>query len=294
MKKLFTRLFVLSSVLFCALTCGAKTQAFMDNPQLAQRFEDHVKNTQNRQAIDMFMSDEDYTDVTGLRETAFFVACKYNNTEVAKFMLENCPDHLKFLMLETPCVEGKFPIYIAVCSGNKDLVELLIAHRANTNISNNDDYKEVPLHAAICMGRSDIADILIRCGAHVNIQNKFGNTPLHVAAMEGRNDMVEFLINRKAVINIQNNSEITPLHVAAMEGRNDIAKILIKCGANINAKDNHGNTPLHVAALSRNFEIMIFLINCGADPSIKNKSDSKPLYIEELSNYHNTVSRCIK
>jgi ankyrin repeat protein len=83
------------------------------------------------------------------------------------------------------------PLDEAAYSGDKAMVELLIAHKADLNV--RDQYGFTPLHMAAYHGHADIVDILLAAGAEINAKDKDGNTPLWQAKSRGQNDTANLL-----------------------------------------------------------------------------------------------------
>lgn len=96
-------------------------------------------------------------------------------------------------------------------TGFKNIVELLIQHKADVNIK--DDRQDTPLHRIAPMGRTQIAKLLIEAGADVNSQNKEGNTPLHLACEDEQTEFALFLISKGAKIDILNKEKQTIVDV---------------------------------------------------------------------------------
>ena len=56
-------------------------------------------------------------------------------------------------------------LQLAVKKGNKEIVELLLRHGANANVSDADGDTTTPLHAAAQLGSLEISEMLVRAGA---------------------------------------------------------------------------------------------------------------------------------
>jgi hypothetical protein len=78
------------------------------------------------------------------------------------------------------------PFVLAVHSGHKEIVELLIAEGADVNAKNDND--GTPLHLASIRGHKEVAELLIAKGADVNAKNDNDGTPLRDAAEGGRKE----------------------------------------------------------------------------------------------------------
>jgi ankyrin repeat protein len=107
---------------------------------------------------------------------------------------------------------------------------------------------ERPLHLAAEKGYNDVVELLLAHKAEVDAKTESGETPLYLAAREGHKDVVELLLAHGADVNAKDkNFGRTPLHVAAVFDHKDVVELLLAHGANVNAKTNDGETPLHFA-----------------------------------------------
>lgn len=148
------------------------------------------------------------------------------------------------------------PLHRAVTSEQPEIVQLLIAARANGDLQ--DDNGLTPLHWAVNFNYTNIAQMLIAAGADVNKQNHRGETPLLYAVYDGNADMVQILIDSGADLNKQNLDGFTPLHMATVLYRPthihfifaQIVQMLITSGAYINLKNKGGLTALDLAQLN--------------------------------------------
>lgn len=141
---------------------------------------------------------------------------------------------------------GYTPLHWAADQGHKDVVELLMANKADVNAK--DDLGQTPLNLAACFGHKDVAELLLTDGANVNAKDRIGETSLHLAALNGHKDVAELLLTAKAEVDAKGFNNRTPLHLAAMKGQKGVAELLMADKADVNARDNEGMTPLRWAA----------------------------------------------
>jgi ankyrin repeat protein len=134
----------------------------------------------------------------------------------------------------------------SVIETRKDIVEFLLANKAEVNARSNDG--TTPLHWAAAHGPKGLVELLLANKAEVNARSNDGTTPLHWAAAHDQTDLVEFLLANKAEVNARSNDGTTPLHKAAWWGFSNVVEVLLANKADVNAKNNDGNTPLKVAA----------------------------------------------
>eukprot|EP01111_Echinosteliopsis_oligospora_P011001 TRINITY_DN3525_c0_g1_i1.p1 TRINITY_DN3525_c0_g1~~TRINITY_DN3525_c0_g1_i1.p1 ORF type:complete len:328 (+),score=67.78 TRINITY_DN3525_c0_g1_i1:65-1048(+) len=150
------------------------------------------------------------------------------------------------------------PIQLAVRSPKPSIkiIESLIQAGADVNSEATD--KTTPLFIAVRSGNVDVVQLLLKHGANINIQDNPPTsgwtayrvtTPLHIAVSAGNEELVKILISHGGNPNLQLMDDVgeTLLHVAALMHRKSIAELLINSGADINAKDCFEGTPLDYA-----------------------------------------------
>ncbi|XP_022830141.1 tonsoku-like protein [Spodoptera litura] len=111
-------------------------------------------------------------------------------------------------------MKGETQLHVASISGNKLLVERLIAQGHPVNIRDNAGW--LPLHEACIHGHIEVVNILINNGANVNDRggsNCDGITPLYDAASNGHLDVVQLLLEKGAIPTLKTDFGETPLHV---------------------------------------------------------------------------------
>jgi ankyrin repeat protein len=123
---------------------------------------------------------------------------------------------------------GHTPLYLAAFQGHKNVVELLLAHRAEINVKDNNG--STPLHAAAYQGYRGLAELLLTKGANVNATDNSGSTPLHYAALRGKRDIVELLLANSADVNAKDNQGRTPSELPAPDGKYVIGELLMVQG----------------------------------------------------------------
>lgn len=196
----------------------------------------------------------------------------------------------------------KLPALIyAVQMANKELVELLLNHGANSNIH----YTFPDINGVIAFPLlqvvqdvatqdvgDDIIELLLAHGANSEETNEYGETPLMRAAFWGNNRAVSSLIKHRANIEAKNNSGFTPLlAVSWASGRVTIEGyalhpletmlVLLKNHANIDAQTNKGKTALMFAAKYNNPKLAAMLLRYGASTELKDNEGRTALSIAQ-------------
>ena len=91
---------------------------------------------------------------------------------------------------------------------------LLIENGANVNLASQNDFKVAPIHSAVASQNFEVTQLLINHKANVNVKQQNGVTPLHSAAHNGNIKIVDILINAGAEKHATMEDGRTPLDMA--------------------------------------------------------------------------------
>ncbi len=191
---------------------------------------------------------------------------------------------------------SKFPIQEAAHAGDLNKVKTLLQNDPNLAFS-KDSFGVTPLLAASDTGHKDVVELLLAYKADVNPKNCFDFTPLHYAARGGYKDLAALLIANKADVNARDDQGLTPLHDTALCGHKDVAEVLLSNGADINAMAYRrvwsGATPLWIAACNGHKDLVQTLLLHKADATIVGKDGLTPLGIAQ-ANHHDDVAKLLQ
>lgn len=196
---------------------------------------------------------------------------------------------------EQVTVEQRRLLYIACCSGDLKIVQLLLRHISqdifltNTMPIPEQCYRDTePLIIACELGYLDIVRDLLNAGANADFCAGL-DTPIFVACKKGYLNLVKELINHGADVNCSFIHH-TPLLSALSEGHFSIVQELIEAGTKIDLNDNTAFTL--VCGKGQLFLVELFL-TAG---SKVNLSDGRktPLIAACLGGYLNVVEMLIE
>jgi ankyrin repeat protein len=185
-------------------------------------------------------------------------------------------------------------LFLAARDGKEEIVQLLLDHNADCNISGVKD-GDTPLIIAANEGHSKVVEKLLAAGAKVNGPNVGGWTPLIYAAYYDHQQVVNLLLGRGADINQTSNVSIcfdprllchgdadcasivfpcptvkqtgcSALYRACTSNRTEMAQLLLSAGADVNlaTSDSH-RTPLSVASWYGFTSVVRVLLEAGAE-----------------------------
>jgi ankyrin repeat protein len=160
----------------------------------------------------------------------------------------------------------------AASRGHEQIVEFLLLHGADANISN-------PLEKALNNGNPKIVQMLLDHGAAPDYPNKVVNSPNDKA--------LQLLLENKADANHRDKYGKTLLHFAVKNSEEKV-KMLIENGADVNAQDDQGFTPLYTAVMHGQLDsswspvicenVVDMLLKAGADIEARAVNNMTPLY----------------
>jgi len=104
--------------------------------------------------------------------------------------------------------EGDTPLHTASYNGYTNIVKLLAD---STNINNKNSGGGTPLHVAVEEDKKEVVEVLLAARADLDSQDEDGDTPLHVAVAKEREELVKRLIDAKSNVDIKNNQGKTGL-----------------------------------------------------------------------------------
>jgi ankyrin repeat protein len=172
------------------------------------------------------------------------------------------------------------PLYLAVRSGQPDVVRLLLARGADPNGTAPDGQALV----FSALDKSKVLELLVEAGADPEVVNPEGWSPLLLITRHGEwVDVAEILLRAGANVNRLGPDGYAPLHWAGSVRHVGLLKLLLSHGAEVNVRGPNGNTPLHHAIQHGVAEIVKGLLDAGADPNARNDAGQSPLDLAETA-----------
>jgi ankyrin repeat protein len=158
---------------------------------------------------------------------------------------------------------GKTALHWAALYGQKKVMELLLAKKADVNSLDEDGF--TPLHWAATFNQSDAVKLLLANKANMNLKvQKYGWTALRLAVIHGHMATAEALLDSGADPNLKDEENIPLLNQAVIRGKKEMVGLLLDKKADLNRKDSEGETALDEAEEQGNKEIIEFLRQHGA------------------------------
>jgi ankyrin repeat protein len=176
---------------------------------------------------------------------------------------------------------GATLLHYATLYNNPELVELLLAHKANVNAridTRGTETGATPLLYAVVEKELGLTKLLVANGADVRSSYRSGKTALHIAANGGMPEIARFLLRNGADPNARDTAGSSPLDEAVWRGSPEVASLLLESGARINdVQLRTGATPLNEAACKGQNATVELLLAHNADPAIEDKAGISPI-----------------
>ncbi len=225
--------------------------------------------------IEVFI-DEKGVDATVGKDgdTVLILAAKKGSKEIVELLLANKAD-----LNITTDQYGETALMLAAKGGHTDIAKLLIANKADPNIKSR--MKETALFYAARGGHMEIVKLLIENNVNINIKNKNGQSSLTFAAFYERKEIVKFLIENKATKSNIN----TALINVVIQGQKEMAELFIENKADLNITTKDSYTVLMFALIYGRVEIAKLLIENNADPNIKTNDGKTALFYAAKQGY---------
>ncbi|WP_339045819.1 ankyrin repeat domain-containing protein [Candidatus Mesenet endosymbiont of Agriotes lineatus] len=194
-------------------------------------------------------------------KTALHIAVESGDKEIVELLLKHKEINVNAKL------NGETALYVAASCGHVGIVKLLLNHE-KIDVNTCDLYKRTALYVAAKGGCTKIVKLLLKHGADINTQNLGKETALYVAASCGHVKVVELLLDHEEIdIDAKFNGK-TALHIAAQKNHIEVVRLLLKHG--VNTED--GNVALRYAIINNQKEIMCLLLIYGVTPDENNAS----------------------
>lgn len=195
-------------------------------------------------------------DLSG--QTPLHWAVERDNAGLVKYLLE-CE-----AQVDAKDNNGATALHKAVLKGNVTVIRYIIElGRAAMNLKTKDEAGgNAPMHEAAGAGQTEVVQLLLAHKADPNIKNYQGKTPLMRAIAKNRDATAKVLIE-SCDVNVADGTGRTALHWAAFYGHEAIVRMLVAKPASMHLRDKAGVTALDIAK-RRELPAVVELLAGGA------------------------------
>jgi ankyrin repeat protein len=146
-------------------------------------------------------------------DTGLILALREDSMKVFRTLLA-APE----IDIDARAFNGDSALMIAAFKGNKEAVEILLAHGASVHHAG-----WTPLHYAATGGHDEIAKLLLEQGAQRDARSPNNTTPMMMAAWGGHIYTVKLLLDAGADATLKNDHGMNAIDFALRSGHQDIA-----------------------------------------------------------------------
>jgi hypothetical protein len=191
-------------------------------PSVAGVYDDILfaaNQSKTTEVIDLLRRGMDINTTDPQGNTLLIIAVRENNSDLAKFLLENRANPYKRNRY------GDTALMIAALQGLDDIAKLLLNYKVEVNQSGWN-----ALHYAAFENRRAIVKMLLSAGAKVDAPAPNSQTALMLAAKRGQLESVRLLIDAKADLNQVDSVEGSAVAMAIKGNHSEVADLLRKAG----------------------------------------------------------------
>ncbi|CAC5380382.1 unnamed protein product [Mytilus coruscus] len=188
------------------------------------------------------------------------------------------------------------PLYVAVKSGNSDMVRVLVEHKAKVNLRG---WFSMNIPCTVTSNKHELTNLIL--------EYDLNQTELHIAVRHNDLQKLRSTI-RSGNIDFRTKSGWTVLHYAVLSNNVEAVKVLVdqrealctKPTSKVSIVDNNGLTAVHLAVINDNIEILSLLLRNKAEVNVRDVFDRTPLhYIKSASATklllsHSFQNHCVK
>ncbi len=157
-----------------------------------------------------------------------FENIKNGNIKDAYMLLEH-----RLVSLNSTNLAGYTPIHYSVLCDRESIAHMILQFKPDINIKNNYECGHCsPLMTAVKNRNKFLVNILLEHGSNVNLSDKQGLTALHHAAISGNQDIIRLLVDHCADINQRDSFGFNAYYYASqgnyLENNKELATLLGK------------------------------------------------------------------
>ena len=230
-------------------------------------------------------SDSTIKTATGLVNDCFTDSCSATENITVNNLLQNAKADMNYTYIDDARVSQ------AILDGNMSYVKEYIRKYKQIDIPlTNDDYRNRMVHIAAGSSKNDILTMLIALKANLNITNKLNETPLHHAVRTKNLDNISSLLTQGVDMTIPTNKGETAMFYAMATGDMRIINMLYTNNSPVLGVDKQGNNLIHYCIMycpsykedddtvpNTKSEVIQWLIDHGISTEQKNTKGITPL-----------------
>ncbi|XP_034947307.1 putative ankyrin repeat protein RF_0381 [Chelonus insularis] len=215
--------------------------------------------------------------------TALHIACETGNFVLINLLLDYKADiNIKNKFGQTPFhILAKLHTMNSYDIGEDrtKVCERFVSLGADINVG--DVENKSPLFTACLYGCKQVIEVLLKHKADIHQRDVFNRPPIYVAAGKAAKNtgILKLLIDNNASTDFIDMNKNTIIHIAAAANNLDVDDVIDQIDVDINAVNSDGNTALHIAAKNGFCKVVRSLIYNGADMNCLNAENKTPVHV---------------
>jgi ankyrin repeat protein len=232
-----------------------------------------------RQTIEQLILQNQFVDERATcGRTALNIACMLGYADIVQVLLSHQADLNVTDLEQTTC------LHAAATAGHQHIVKILLKHDKSL-VNKQGLHNQTALHEAAARGLVDTVATLLAEGSAPGARLKDGRNAIHLAANWGHPSVVKLIFDKDKALAREllkqpgGNWDDMPIHSAAFGGHPDVIDALWRLGANLEAGQKTNGTALHIACQHGRPHAALKLLNLGARPDALEEGNMTPLHL---------------
>jgi ankyrin repeat protein len=174
---------------------------------------------------------------------------------------------------------GSTPLIMAARDNNVVMAQLLMDHGADLEVG--DDWNDTPVNIAAYRGSLDVLKLLVARGAATNVVNTQGVEALEHSQNQNHAEVEAYLLSLQQAAYADMTQEEKDEALLTAVRSDDAAMVaeMLAAGADVNTSEQSlGLTPIAIATVRHNLEIATLLLDADADVTVIDKQKNNLLH----------------
>jgi ankyrin repeat protein len=238
-----------------------------------------------RQTIEQLILQNQFVDERATcGRTPLNIACMLGYADIVQVLLSHQADLNITDLEQTTC------LHAAATAGHQHIVKILLKHDKSL-VNKQGLHNQTALHEAAARGLVDTVITLLAEGSAPGARLKDGRNVIHLAANWGHPSVIKLIFDKDGALAQEllkqpsGDWDDMPIHSAAFGGHPDVIDVLWRLGADLEARQKTSGTALHIACQHGRPNAALKLLELGARPDALEEANMTPLHLAAHSGH---------